>query len=82
VATTIDLGQQADYVNGHCRGCTGYRLALLEIRVILARLVSEFEFSPSGRPITRRTNIVMRPIVEGHIEEGAQMPLKVRKVIN
>lgn len=62
------------------RGCIGYRFAVLEIKTIASVLLTKFEFAPSGDRITMRTNIVMRPVVQGRIDEGAQLPVKVRRL--
>lgn len=69
-----------DYTLYSKRGCIGYRFAVLEIKTIASVLLSKFDFAPAGTPITVRTNIVMRPMVENHLEDGAQLPLLVRKV--
>lgn len=60
-------------------GCIGYRFAVLEVKTIASVLINKFEFDPSGENVTFRTNIVMRPVIDGKINEGAQLPIKMKK---
>ncbi|KAI9448918.1 cytochrome P450 [Russula earlei] len=63
------------------RSCIGYRFALAEIKVFLACLIRDLEFSTDDDVvIEKRVNIVTRPFVASSPEMGNQMPLRVRHV--
>ncbi|KAI0292841.1 cytochrome P450 [Multifurca ochricompacta] len=63
------------------RACIGYRFALAEIKVFLACLLRDIEFSiDDDVVIEKRVNIVTRPFVASAPEMGNQMPLRVRRV--
>ncbi|KAH9048731.1 cytochrome P450 [Lactarius hengduanensis] len=63
------------------RACIGYRFALAEIKVFLACLLRDLEFTiDDDVVIKKRTNIVTRPIVASSPEIGFQMPLRLRRV--
>ncbi|KAH9073373.1 cytochrome P450 [Lactarius deliciosus] len=63
------------------RACIGYRFALAEIKVFLACLLRDLEFTiDDDVMIKKRTNIVTRPIVASSPEIGFQMPLRLRRV--
>lgn len=64
---------------GGPRGCIGYRFAILEIKTIASVLINKFAFDPSGDNVTFRTNIVMRPVIEGKLNEGAQLPIRMKR---
>ncbi|KAK9897658.1 cytochrome P450 [Cystobasidium minutum MCA 4210] len=64
---------------GGPRGCIGYRFAVMEIKAITSVLVNKFEFSPGPDPVTFRTNIVARPVLENKLQDGVQLPLYIRK---
>lgn len=62
------------------KSCIGFKFSLMEMKVILAHLLSEFKFEerdPGGGPrIERRANSVVRPRVAGK-KNGAEMPLRI-----
>ncbi|KAI9443070.1 cytochrome P450 [Lactarius indigo] len=63
------------------RACIGFRFALAEIKVFLACLLRDLEFTiDDDVVIKKRTNIVTRPMVESSPEIGFQMPLRLRRV--
>lgn len=51
----------------------------MEIKAITSVLVNKFEFSPGPDPVTFRTNIVARPVLENKLQDGVQLPLYIRK---
>lgn len=63
------------------RACIGYRFALAEIKVFLACLLRDLEFTiDDDVVIEKRTNFVTRPLVASSPEKGFQMPLRLRLV--
>jgi len=63
------------------RSCIGYRFALAEIKVFLACLLRDLEFSiDDDIVIEKHINIVTRPFVASSPEMGNQMPLRVRRI--
>jgi len=64
---------------GGPRSCIGYRFAILELKALLFVLLGEFEFElrEPNLEIEARSTLVTRPRVKG--EEGAKMPLRVKK---
>lgn len=63
------------------RACIGYRFAIAEIKVFLAYLLRDLEFTiDDDVVIEKRTNVVTRPFVASSPEIGSQMPLRVRRV--
>ncbi|TDL16834.1 cytochrome P450 [Rickenella mellea] len=61
------------------RSCIGFRLAILEMKVILATLIRRFVFSvPSDDfEVYGRYFATLIPVVKGQDSKGAYMPLKV-----
>ncbi|KDQ64165.1 hypothetical protein JAAARDRAFT_201556 [Jaapia argillacea MUCL 33604] len=61
------------------RSCIGWRFAMVEMETFLLNLVNNFEFSltDESKRVTRQSALVMVPMVEGKLDEGAQLPLKV-----
>ncbi|KAJ3807309.1 cytochrome P450 [Lentinula aff. lateritia] len=61
------------------RSCIGWRFAVLELQAFLVELIRNFEFeaTPALERIRRETAFVMTPTIEGELEKGSQMPLKV-----
>ncbi|TFK48751.1 cytochrome P450 [Heliocybe sulcata] len=57
------------------RMCLGYRLAILELKAVLAVLIRNFAFEPTVDVVEKRYAVVLQPKVVG--KEGPQMPLKV-----
>ncbi|KAH7884659.1 cytochrome P450 [Phlebopus sp. FC_14] len=63
------------------RGCIGWRFAVLEIQAVLTELIENFVFElPEGTEIIRLNAGLMMPMVEGKMQEGVQMPLKISPV--
>ncbi|ETW84721.1 cytochrome P450 monooxygenase 102 [Heterobasidion irregulare TC 32-1] len=63
------------------RICIGKNFALAEIKVVLFVLVRSFVFEPRDGPETKiktKVAIMSRPTIKG--EEGAQFPLRVRRL--
>jgi hypothetical protein len=69
----------------HSPGCPGYRFSLAEIKSLTFVLLRTFAFSPviSNPPVAYRSkaSVVQRPIIVGREEEGYQMVLRVREVV-
>ncbi|KAJ3819915.1 cytochrome P450 [Lentinula raphanica] len=61
------------------RSCIGWRFALLELQAFLVELIRNFEFTttPALDGIRRESAFLMAPTLEGEVEKGSQMPLKV-----
>lgn len=62
---------------------SGYRFALLELKVVLFMVMRnfEFEFIPNGPKIKRvAPGVVQRPVVVGRESEGIQLPVLVRRL--
>jgi hypothetical protein len=76
-------GPLLTFINGS-HACIGYRFSLIETKVILHALVSEFNFAlaVNASDITKKsTGIVMRPHLTSDKEnKGAQLPLLVERV--
>ncbi|GAA6021291.1 hypothetical protein JCM10207_002686 [Rhodosporidiobolus poonsookiae] len=66
------------FFNG-ARGCIGYNLAIMEIKIALAVLVPVFSFAPRDPDMTieRRAELVARPLIEGEKDLGPRMVLRV-----
>ncbi|KAK4686357.1 hypothetical protein P7C73_g3767, partial [Tremellales sp. Uapishka_1] len=62
------------------RRCVGYKLAMLEIKLLLFVLVRTFEFAPvPGKRILKWNLISTRPFVEGTLwAKGSSLPLMIR----
>ncbi|OAX39518.1 cytochrome P450, partial [Rhizopogon vinicolor AM-OR11-026] len=61
------------------RTCIGWRFAVIEIQAFLIELVGKFEFAPTDKceRIRREACLMMVPTVEGEVEKGVQLPLRV-----
>ncbi|KAK0462485.1 cytochrome P450 [Desarmillaria tabescens] len=64
---------------GGLRSCIGWRFAVLELHAFLVEAINNFEFSMTteAERIRREACTVMTPTVEGAVEKGAQLPLRV-----
>ncbi|KAG0708534.1 cytochrome P450 [Suillus ampliporus] len=64
---------------GGVRACIGWRFAVLEIQAFLTEIVGKFEFTLTDKSerIRREACLVMAPTVEGEVENGIQLPLRV-----
>ncbi|KAJ4473900.1 cytochrome P450 [Lentinula aciculospora] len=58
--------------------CIGWRFALLEMKVFLATLIPQLEFTPAAE-IGKYNTIVTRPFVKGKLEHGPALPLRMSK---
>ncbi|KAE9397453.1 cytochrome P450 [Gymnopus androsaceus JB14] len=59
--------------------CLGWRFAIIELQAFTVELLSNFQFSaaPKTERIRRESAIFMVPTIEGEVENGAQLPLRV-----
>lgn len=66
--------------SGGVRSCIGWKFAMLELQAFTFELVGSFEYmpTPESQKIRRESAIVMVPVVEGQVEKGAQLPLRIR----
>ncbi|KAK0505319.1 cytochrome P450 [Armillaria luteobubalina] len=64
---------------GGLRSCIGWRFAVLELHAFITEVVNKFEFSLTreSERIRREFCGIMVPTVEGEVEKGSQLPLKV-----
>ncbi|KAH9889279.1 cytochrome P450 [Cubamyces lactineus] len=64
---------------GGVRACIGWRFAIYELQAFLTELVSNFEFelTPDVARVCKTQAIVMVPTLQGEVERGAQLPLRV-----
>ncbi|KAK0196692.1 cytochrome P450 [Armillaria mellea] len=64
---------------GGPRSCIGWRFAVLELHAFITEVVNNFEFSltKESELIRREACGIMVPTVEGEIEKGSQLPLRV-----
>ncbi|KAK0462489.1 cytochrome P450 [Desarmillaria tabescens] len=64
---------------GGLRSCIGWRFAVLELHAFIVEVVNNFEFSltKQSERIRREACGVMVPSVEGEVEKGSQLPLRV-----
>ncbi|KAG1865931.1 cytochrome P450 [Suillus subalutaceus] len=64
---------------GGVRSCIGWRFAVIEIQAFLTEIVGNFEFAPTDKTelIRREACLLMVPTVEGEVENGVQLPLRV-----
>lgn len=63
--------------SGGGRSCIGFKFAILAIKLLVAELIDQFEFSAPDGEIIWNMNHIAAPTVLGREKEGAQMPLKV-----
>ncbi|KAG8903764.1 hypothetical protein FRB99_002791 [Tulasnella sp. 403] len=73
------IGQLFTFGDGP-RVCVGYRLAMFELKVILAALLRNFEFLPTGDRVEYMPWPTLQPYVVGKKEAGAQLPLTVKSL--
>ncbi|KAF9066292.1 cytochrome P450, partial [Rhodocollybia butyracea] len=69
-------GETSSFSDGP-RSCIGYRLAVLELKIIIAVLVRSFEFECTEAKIVQRLSPTLQPFADG---KPAVMPLKVSLV--
>lgn len=53
---------------------------MLELQALLVELVNNFEFSmtPDAEKVRREACTVMAPTIEGQVEKGTQLPLRIK----
>ncbi|KDQ56231.1 hypothetical protein JAAARDRAFT_158180 [Jaapia argillacea MUCL 33604] len=61
------------------RSCIGWRFAVMEVQAFLIELISNFEFSltENSKQLRRESCGVMVSTVEGEVEKGGQVPLRI-----
>ncbi|KAG9109692.1 hypothetical protein FRC07_008273 [Ceratobasidium sp. 392] len=62
------------------RSCIGYRLAILEFKVILATYIRHFVFHDTGATVKQKFSTTLQPYVVGEEDKGGQLPLRVSLV--
>ncbi|KAI0351948.1 cytochrome P450 [Trametes cingulata] len=64
---------------GGVRSCIGWRFAIYELQAFLTELVSNFQFelTPEVNRLCKTQAIVMVPTLEGEVEKGVQLPLRI-----
>jgi len=66
--------------SGGLRACIGWRFAVLELQAFLVEIISNFELSldvPMEK-IRREACTVMVPTIEGQVEKGSQLPVRIK----
>lgn len=66
---------------GGPKGCIAWRFALIEVHVFLVALIREFEFTLADPNLVVRRDgchAVTTPVIEGQLDRGPQLPLRVR----
>ncbi|KZP26339.1 cytochrome P450 [Athelia psychrophila] len=59
------------------RNCIGYRLAILEFKVILAMLIRNFQFGSTGDKMCNKFASSLTSVIIGREREGPQLPVTV-----
>lgn len=60
--------------------CLGTKFTFSELKIVVATLISKFEFAPvEDIKISKYNCIITRPYVEGQWSEGTQLPLKISR---
>ncbi|KAF8622374.1 hypothetical protein AX15_007102 [Amanita polypyramis BW_CC] len=62
------------------RACIGMRFSLIEVKVFLYILLTQFRFKPTEDRIIKANVVLTRPYVGGRYREGSQCPLVVEEV--
>jgi len=62
------------------RSCIGWKFAVAELQMFIIELVGRFEFSltPEAKKVKGEAALVAVPVVEGQVEKGAKLPLRVK----
>ncbi|KAG7442656.1 cytochrome P450 [Guyanagaster necrorhizus] len=65
--------------SGGLRSCIGWRFAVLELHAFIVEVINNFEFSltKESERIRREACGMMAPTVEGEVQKGSQLPLRV-----
>ncbi|KAF5365917.1 hypothetical protein D9758_006666 [Tetrapyrgos nigripes] len=81
VKTGVSWGVYANLAtfSAGVRSCIGWRFALIELQTFMIELLRNFEFSKTSKidKLRREACLVMVPTIEGEVEKGSQMPLRV-----
>ncbi|KAL8281372.1 hypothetical protein RQP46_006056 [Phenoliferia psychrophenolica] len=65
------------------RSCIGYRMAILELKVVLCVMAANFKFEPRDGPpidVRRISSNFMIPLIKGEEAEGPMIPVKVTRL--
>ncbi|EEB89820.1 hypothetical protein MPER_12047 [Moniliophthora perniciosa FA553] len=63
--------------NAGGRSCIGFKFAQLEMKVVLAQLISSFEFAlPEEKEVVWQYTEITSPLVKGEEDKRAQLPLQ------
>lgn len=56
------------------------RFSVQELQIFLADMIKDFEFELTDKvmKVRRESALVMVPTIEGEVDKGAQLPLRVR----
>jgi len=77
----VSLGPFANLAtfSGGNRSCLGWRFAVIEMQAFAVELLSNFEFTTTSKieKIRREAALGMVLTIEGELEKGAQLPLRV-----
>ncbi|KAG1737832.1 cytochrome P450 [Suillus paluster] len=78
-ATSIGVYSNLMTFGGGVRACIGWRFAVIEFQAFLTEIVGKFEFALTDKSehMRREACMVMSPTVEGEVESGVQLPLRV-----
>jgi cytochrome P450 len=69
-------GNLASFIDGP-RQCIGWRLAILEVKVIVAHLIRDMVFETTGSVTEKYISGTIQAFTEG---KAANLPLKIRTV--
>ncbi|OJA08374.1 hypothetical protein AZE42_00989 [Rhizopogon vesiculosus] len=78
-ATGFSVYSDLGSFGGGTRACIGWRFAVIEIQAFLTEIIGKFELTltDKSKRIRREACVVMAPTVEGEVENGIQLPLRV-----
>jgi len=65
------------------RGCIGYRMAILELKIVAATLIPSFRFDPSSETIKWHLGATLAPFVkgkDGKADYGPTMPIIIERL--
>ncbi|THV06675.1 cytochrome P450 [Dendrothele bispora CBS 962.96] len=81
VKTGVSLGVYANLAtfSAGVHSCIGWRFAIIELQAFIIEMIRNFEFSktPKTDKVRREACLVMVPTIEGEVEKGSQLPLRV-----
>ncbi|GLB37928.1 putative cytochrome p450 [Lyophyllum shimeji] len=66
--------------SGGVRSCIGWKFAVVELQAFMFELIGAFEFlpTPESQKIRKEPALVMVPTIEGQVDKGAQLPLRIQ----